>query len=70
MVVASVDGDHVEDYHLSGGVKKNEATTVRVIFSKPLTGSTLVRLRLELGHGPLGERQSIPVLRVSGAKSR
>lgn len=69
MVVASVDGDHVEDYHLSEGPKENEGTTVRVVFAKPLTGRTLIRLRLELGHGPLGQRQTIPALQVSGAKT-
>ncbi len=69
MVVASVDGDYVEDYHLSEGPKGNEGTTVRAVFSRPLTGRTLIRLRLELGHGPLGQRQTIPALQVLGAKT-
>jgi hypothetical protein len=69
MVVASVDGDHVEDYHLTEGPKGNEGTTVRIVFSKPLTGRAIIRLRLELGHGPLGQIQEIPALQVLGAKT-
>ena len=69
LVVASVSGDQVEDYHLPDAPKENEATTVRTVFAKPLTGRTLIRLRLELGHGPLGQQQTISALQVTGAKT-
>lgn len=69
MVVASVDGEQVEDYHLPESVKAGEPTTVRAVLAAPLLGRTLIRLRLELGHGPLGQQQTIPALLVKGAKT-
>ncbi|UCG57987.1 MAG: hypothetical protein JSU70_00495 [Phycisphaerales bacterium] len=69
MVVASVDGSQVEDYHLSEAQEANEATTVRAVFAEPVMGRTLIHVRLELGHGPLGQRQTIPALQVKGAKT-
>ncbi|MBE0534820.1 MAG: hypothetical protein IH624_04060, partial [Phycisphaerae bacterium] len=69
MLVASVDGEQVEDYHLPESPKAGEPTTVRAVFAAPLLGRTLIRLRLELGHGPLGLRQTIPALLVTGAKT-
>lgn len=69
MVVASVDGNQVEDYHVSEGQEKTEAATVRTVFAKPLIGRTLIHLRLELGRDPLGQRQIIPALKVTGAKT-
>ena len=69
MVVASVDGNQVEDYQVSKGQDGSEGTTVRTIFAKPVIGRALLGVRLELGHGPLGERQSIPALEVKGAKT-
>jgi hypothetical protein len=69
MVVVSVDGNQVEDYHLSEMQEANEVTTVRTVFAKPVTGRTLIHLRLELGHGPLGQKQTIPALQVTGAKT-
>ncbi|MBL7152702.1 MAG: hypothetical protein ISS79_03230 [Phycisphaerae bacterium] len=69
MVVASVDGNQVDDYHLSQTQTQNPSTTVRTVFSKPVIGRALIRLRLELGHGPLGQRQTIPALQVTGAKT-
>ncbi|NIS51689.1 MAG: hypothetical protein GWN67_11375 [Phycisphaerae bacterium] len=68
MVVVSVDGNQVEDYHLSEMQEANEITTVRTVFVKPVIGRTLIHLRLELGHGPLDQKQTIPALRVTGAK--
>ncbi|MHC4949502.1 MAG: sulfite exporter TauE/SafE family protein [Planctomycetota bacterium] len=69
IVVASVSGDHVEDYRLSEEAKGNEGTTVHALFAKPLTGRTLIRLRLELGHGPLEQLQTLRALEVLGAKT-
>jgi hypothetical protein len=69
MVVVSVDGNQVEDYHLSESQKTNEATTVRTVFAKSVIGRTLIHLRLELGRGPLGQTQTIHALQVTGAKS-
>jgi len=69
MVVVSVDGNQVEDYHLSEAQKANEATTVRTVFAKSVIGRTLIHLRLELGRGPLGQTQTIPALQVTGAKT-
>jgi len=69
MVVASVDGNQVEDYQVSKGPQGSEGTTVRTIFAKPVIGRALLGMRLELGRGPLGERQRIPALQVKGAKT-
>ncbi|MGB2806161.1 MAG: hypothetical protein WBC22_00345 [Sedimentisphaerales bacterium] len=69
MVVVSVDGNQVEDYHLSEMQEANEVTTVRTVFARPVIGRTLIYLRLELGHGPLGQKQTIPALQVTGAKT-
>jgi hypothetical protein len=69
LVVASVDGEQVEDYHLPQSPVQNKPTTVRTIFAKPVTGRTIVHLRLELGHGPLGQAQSISAIDVTGAKT-
>jgi len=69
MVVVSVDGNQVEDYHLSETQEANEATTVSTVFAGPVMGRTLIRLRLELGHGPLGRKQTITAFQVTGAKT-
>mgnify|MGYP001401268607 CR=1 FL=1 len=69
MVVASVDGELVEDYQLSGRTDDNKGTTVRVVFSKPLIGRSLIRLQLELGRGPLDQMQLLKALQISGAKT-
>jgi len=69
MVVAAVDGNQVDDYHVSPAPDQNHPTTVRVVFAKPVTGRTLVHLRAELGHGPLGRPQAISALQVTGAKT-
>jgi hypothetical protein len=68
LVVAAVDGNQVGDYHLSEAPAAGGATSIRVVFKEPVVGRTLLRLRLELGRGPLGEPQSIPALCVMGAK--
>jgi len=70
LVVVSVDGNQIEDYHLSEMQEANEFTTVRTVFGKPVIGRTLIYLRLELGHGPLGQKQTIPALQVTGAKTQ
>ena len=70
MVVVSVDGNQVEDYHLSEMPEANKVTTVRTVFAKPVIGRTLIYLRLELGHGPLGQKQTIPALKVTGSKTQ
>jgi hypothetical protein len=69
MMVVSVDGKQVEDYHLPEMPEANEVTTIRTVFAKPVIGRTLIHLRLELGHGPLGQKQTIPALQVTGAKT-
>jgi hypothetical protein len=69
MVVASVDGNQVDDYHLSQPQTEDTATTVRTVFAEPVIGRALIQLRLELGHGPLGQQQTIPALQVTGAKT-
>ena len=83
LVVAAVDGNQVEDYHLPdapaggtavpaapSGVESPKRQAVRVVFKEPVIGRTLLHLRLELGRGPLGEPQSIPALQVVGAKTQ
>lgn len=69
MIVASVAGTQVEDYHLSDAPMADASMAVGVVFSKPVIGRTLVTMRLELGKGPLGARQRLSALRVTGAKS-
>ncbi len=69
-VVAAVDGDQVEDYHLPDEVDAGRPATVRVAFKEPVIGRTLLRLRLELGRGPLGEVQTVSALQVKGAKTQ
>ncbi|MGE5293624.1 MAG: hypothetical protein ACM3VT_02220 [Solirubrobacterales bacterium] len=66
--VAAVDGDQVGDYHLSENASAGEKPSLCVVFKKPVIGRALAHLRLELGRGPLGEAQSVPVLGVVGAK--
>ncbi len=70
LVVASVQGQQVEDYHLSGAAGADQPGTVRVLFKEPVLGRTLITLRLELGRGPLDEQQTIDALRVIGAKTQ
>lgn len=70
LVVAAVDGNQVGDYHLPEGPSTDQPTSVRVVFKEPVIGRTLVHLRMELGRGPLDERQEIPSLRVIGAKAQ
>lgn len=69
MVVVSVDGNQVEDYHLSETQEANETTTVTTVLAGPVMGRTLIHLRLELGHGPLGQNQTITAFQVTGAKT-
>ncbi|MBN1124279.1 MAG: hypothetical protein JXA82_04670 [Sedimentisphaerales bacterium] len=69
MIVASVDGSQVDDYHLSQIQAQDSSTRVRVVFSKPVIGRALLHLRLELGHGPLGQSQTISAVQVTGAKT-
>jgi hypothetical protein len=69
MVVASVDGNQVEDYHISQTQTRPPSTAVRIVFSKPVIGRALVQLHLELGHGPLEQQQTIPALKVTDAKT-
>ncbi|MBP7050952.1 MAG: hypothetical protein KBE65_08060 [Phycisphaerae bacterium] len=70
LVVAAVDGNQVSDYHLPEGPSTGQQTSVRVVFKEPVAGRTLLHLRMELGRGPLDERQEIPSLRVIGAKTQ
>jgi len=70
LVVAAVDGNQVGDYHLPDAPSAGQRTLVRVVFKEPVIGRALVHLRLELGRGPLGERQSIPAIQVVGAKTQ
>lgn len=73
LVVASVDGNQVEDYSAAGGpdgAGPGRPAPVRVMFKEPVIGRTLLRLRLELGRGPLGQTQTISPLRVTGAKTQ
>ena len=70
LVVAAVDGNQVGDYHLPETSATGQPAPVRVVFKAPAIGRVLLHLRLELGRGPLGERQSIPALRVVGAKTQ
>ncbi|MBN1362188.1 MAG: hypothetical protein JW993_16450 [Sedimentisphaerales bacterium] len=69
-VVAAVDGNRVDDYHLPNGTAPGQPTTVRVVFTEPVIGRTLLHLRLELGRGPLGVTQSITSPNVVGAKTQ
>ncbi|MEN6427696.1 MAG: hypothetical protein ABFE13_20260 [Phycisphaerales bacterium] len=70
LAVAAVDGNQVGDYRLPEGPSTGEQTSVRVVFKEPVAGRTLLHLRMELGRGPLEERQNIPSLRVVGAKTQ
>jgi len=69
LVLASLDGNQVDDYHLSEAATAGQPATVRTVFSKSVIGRTLIRLRLELGRGPLSQRQTIAALQVTGAKT-
>jgi hypothetical protein len=68
LAVAVVDGNHVGDYHVSEASSVGRATSIRVVFKKPVMGRTLLHLRMELGRGPLDASVGIPALRVTGAK--
>jgi len=70
LVVAAVDGNQVDDYRLSDAGAQGQPTRVQVVFKDPVLGRTLVHLRMELGRGPLGERQSLASLGVVGAKTQ
>jgi len=70
LVVAAVDGNEVEDYHLPDAPLAGQPVPVRVVFKESVIGRTLLHLRLELGRSPLGEQQSIGALRVVGAKAQ
>ena len=69
LVVATVKGSQVEDYHISETQAQDEPTTVRVLFKQAVLGRTLVQLGLELGRGPLDQLQQLPALQVTGAKT-
>jgi len=69
LVVATVKGSQVEDYHVSDTQTADQPTTVRVLFSQAVLGHTLVQLGLELGRGPLEQLQKLPALQVTGAKT-
>ncbi len=68
LIVAAVDGNEVEDYHLPQAPTTGQPTVVRVVFKRPVIGRTLLHLRLELGRSPLGEQQSIWAPQVVGAR--
>ena len=70
LVVAAVDGNQVDDYRVPDASTAGLPAAVRVTFKQPVIGRTLVHLRLELGRGPLGERQTLPALGVVGAKTQ
>jgi hypothetical protein len=69
LVLASVDGNQVDDYHLADAGTTDQSATVRVVFSQPVIGRTLIHLRLELGREPLSQRQTIAAIQVTGAKT-
>ncbi len=71
LTVAAVDGNQVGDYHVSDASSSaGQPAAVRVVFKQPVSGRTLLHLRLELGRSPLGEARSLPALRVVGAKTQ
>ncbi len=70
LIVAAVDGNQVDDYHLPEASAAGRPGTVRVVFKQPVIGRTLVHLRLELGRGPLGERLVLPAFGIAGAKTQ
>ncbi len=69
LVVASVEGEQVDDYHVVGPSNQDQATLLRILFTQPVFGRSLVKLALELGRGPLDQTQTIEALRVVGAKT-
>ena len=69
LVVASVEGEQVDDYHVVGPSIQDQATLLRILFTQPVLGRSLVKLALELGRGPLDQTQTIEALQVVGAKT-
>ncbi len=70
LVVAAVEGNQVDDYHLPDEIAPGKPVTVRVVFKEPVIGRVLLLVRLELGRGPLGESQTIRALQVTGARTQ
>ncbi|MCF7972822.1 MAG: hypothetical protein K9N55_03295 [Phycisphaerae bacterium] len=70
LMVATVQGTQVEDYHLSEPTDGAAARTVTVTFGQPVMGRVLVGLRLELGRGPLDQTLVLDALDVTGAKTQ
>ncbi|MBN1809847.1 MAG: hypothetical protein JW909_12340 [Planctomycetes bacterium] len=64
-MVSSVQGALVDDYT----VRSEGASEVEVHFSRPVLGTTLVNLRLELGKSPVGAALKIAGFKVRGAKN-
>lgn len=63
-VVASLAGPAVDDYSID---RTGGRPTVRIHFARPVSGRTLITLRAEMGHSPLGAEQALAGLAVEGA---
>lgn len=68
--VANVSGALVGDFRVLSPATAGGPKRVEIQFAKPLIGSTLIALRLELGRGPLGIDQKITTPSVVGAKTQ
>ncbi len=67
--VAAVEGQQVEDYQTSAENAASDSPSVRVLFSEPVVGHSLIKIRLERGQSPLGQAQAIVALQVREAKT-
>ena len=68
--VAAVEGPLVGDYRLLPTAPNAKTKRLDVEFNQPVLGSTLVALRLELGHEPLDEQQLVSPISIDGAKTQ
>jgi hypothetical protein len=67
--VADLSGSEVKDYNISKGPSEKDTPEAQVFFRRPVTGRTLIRLRLEYGRSPLNLTAQVTGLRMPGAKS-
>ncbi|QNN22960.1 hypothetical protein HED60_12005 [Planctomycetales bacterium ZRK34] len=66
--IASLTGPMVDDYRAPASSGADATRTPLVVhFKQPVIGRTLIALRLELGHSPLEQAQTLASLNVQGA---
>jgi hypothetical protein len=67
--VADISGSEVKDYTIAKGTSEVDTPDVQVYFRRPVTGRTLIRLRLEYGRSPLNLTAQVAGLQIPGSKS-